>query len=102
MSNIIDKFWDFHEANPGVYAMFEKLAHTAIARGRTRLSARLIIERIRWEVYIEVVTEEEFKLPNAYTPFYARKFMLENPQYDGYFITNPSVADYAFEVIEDG
>ena len=84
---LAEKFAQFDAANPAVYHMFKRFANDLIAAGRQKLSASLIIERIRWEVIVATMSDDKFKLSNNHTAFYARKFMVDFPQHDGIFAT---------------
>ena len=77
----------FHQANPHVYEMFKMFAFQAIPAGRTKFSARMIWQRMRWHTAIEVCDGADFKLNNNYTPYYARQFMEDYPEFDGFFET---------------
>lgn len=81
-----EEFRAYHEANPQIWAMFQRYAFQLIRAGRTQLSAQLIFERMRWEEWL-LTTGDDFKLNNNYRPDYARLFMHRFPQYDGYFET---------------
>ena len=76
--------WD--AANPDIYVAFKKFSFQAIQRGHTRLSAWLVINRVRWETSI-VTTGTDFKISNNQIAFYSRKFMDEFPKYQGFFHT---------------
>ena len=76
---------DFHKANPAVYATFERFALEAL-KHRRKFGARMIWERMRWEVLI-VTRGSDYKLNDHYTPFYARLFMREHPEHAGCFET---------------
>lgn len=77
-------WWQWHKQNPHVYELFKQFTLRAINRGHKNLSAWLIVNRIRWETSIET-TGVDFKISNDYIAFYARLFMAEHPQYDGFF-----------------
>ena len=79
-----EKWWKWHKKNPHVYELFERFTWQAIRRGHKRLSAWLIVNRIRWETSIET-SGEDFKISNDYIALYSRLFMTLNPQYDGLF-----------------
>ena len=79
-------FIEFNEANPHVYQAFEKEALKAIRIGRTKLSAKMIINVIRWNYYITRTTDTNFKINDAYQSYYAREFIEQHPEYDGFFI----------------
>lgn len=81
-------FWQFHQENPHVYALFKRFCFQAINAGRTRLSACMIYERIRWETQIDTTTyaEGSYKLSNNHRTYYARLFAREFPDYKDYFV----------------
>lgn len=78
-------FARFHTENPYVYDLFKRFAFEAIKAGRTRLAARLIGERIRWECSVVVSSADEFKLNNNHLPYYARLFAEDHPEYSSFF-----------------
>ena len=78
------KWWSWHKKNPEVYELFEKFTLQAIKRGQKRLSAWLIINRVRWETSVETYGDP-FKVSNDYIAFYSRYFMHRYPQYKGFF-----------------
>ena len=77
---------DFHRENPLIWQYFEKFAFEAIANKRKKISHWLIINRVRWEVYI-VTTGEEFKISNNYIAFYARFWQETYPLHKELFNT---------------
>lgn len=80
--------WDFlkfHDEHPEVYELLKRFALEALAAGRKKLSIALLAERVRWET--SVVGGKEFKLNNNHRSFYARMFMDDHPQYEGFFRT---------------
>ena len=78
------KFWDFHRANPTVFAMLRMYALIAKERKRGQYSISVITEIIRWHVDIET-SGSEFKLCNSYRAYYARLLMFEEPELEGFF-----------------
>lgn len=78
-----DYFKLYHAENPHIYQAFEAFAFQLIHSGVTKLSAYLIYERMRWESLI--YGNDGFKLNNNYRPYYARLFMQNHPEYEGYF-----------------
>jgi hypothetical protein len=80
------KWWEFHLANPQVYELFKRFTFEALRSGRKNYSAYAIFERIRWHSEIET-QGDDFKLNNNHRPYYARLFMYEHPEYDGFFRT---------------
>lgn len=77
---------EYVKENPDVWDAFKKFTIQAAAAGRRRLSARLVVERMRWE---SVVSEKdrEFKINNNIAPALARKMMTDHPLYAGFFET---------------
>ncbi len=86
-----DYFKIYHAENPHIYQAFSAYAMQLIAAGVTNLSAYLIYERMRWETLVG--GNDGFKLNNNYRPYYARLFMQDNPQYEGYFTLRATTAE---------
>lgn len=79
--------WDFAEfdkRNPRIYQLFCTFAMQAISL-KKKTSAKLIINRIRWEIYIVSNSNDQFKINDAFSAHYGRKFVTEFPQYKEYF-----------------
>jgi hypothetical protein len=71
-----------------VYRYFKHFTFRLARVGKKRYSARQICGRIRWHVEVDRnEPADEFKVNNNYTPDLARKFMEENPQFEGFFET---------------
>lgn len=79
-------FLQWHEANPIVWEYFERFSLQAIAAGHKKISHWLIINRIRWEVFLET-TGGDFKISNDYIAFYARLWQERYPQHRDLFTT---------------
>jgi len=82
--NYVD-FLVFHSTYPKVYMLFEKYALQLIAAGHTKLGAKMIIERIRWEFATGSKDADGFKINNNHTCFYSRLFITNHPQYKDFF-----------------
>ena len=80
------KWWLWHKKNPHVYELFKKFTLIAIDRGHKQMSAWLIVNRIRWEPSVET-SGNDFKISNDFIAYYARLFMHDYPQYEGFFRT---------------
>ena len=85
MTTLTQRFNQYHRDNPQVYELFKKFTFMAIRRGHNRLSAWMIANRIRWETSIETFSVEEYKISNDYIALYARMFMHDYPEYNGFF-----------------
>ena len=94
--NLKEKWWAWHKQNPEFYKLFERFTFQAIERGHSRLSAWLIVNRIRWETMI-VTTGDEYKISNDYIALYARLLMHQHPQYKVLFRTKPMKRVYIAE-----
>lgn len=78
---IKEAFAEFHKSNPKVYTYFKVYFNYLHKRkGWMRVSAKLIMERVRWEVIIKT-GDPDFKINNNYTAHYARLFVKEHPEY---------------------
>ena len=91
-------FQRFDAKNPHVYRMFERFAFEAYRAGCTRLSTRLIIERMRWETKMKT-TGDKYKLDNSHARFMRERLVRENPEFAGFFETRQSAdwPDYDFK-----
>lgn len=89
-----ERFDKYHEKHPLVYQAFDKLARQLIRSGVTKGSAYAIYQRMRWDYSIGA---KEYrcapKLSNNWTPFYARLWLHNNPEYEGFFVTKKTKAD---------
>ena len=82
------RWLEWHRSNPQVYELFKEFTFQAIRRGHRRLSAWLVVNRIRWETAVET-SGGDFKISNDFIAYYARLFMDENPEFRGFFRTKP-------------
>jgi len=100
IDDLKDKWWAWHKENPEFYELFKKFTFQAIQKGHRKLSAWLIVNRIRWETMI-VTTGNEYKISNDFIALYARLFMHEYPDYKGFFRTKPMKRVYIAEEERD-
>lgn len=92
-TSLVQRFRDFHENNPIVYATLVRLAREWVRQtGRRRLGIAALWERMRWELSIKT-TEESPRLNNDYKAFYSRLIMAQEEDLAGVFETRASVAD---------
>ncbi len=80
-------FRKFHSENPHVYDKVKDYTFMAIGRGFDHLGIKMVWERVRWFHYIETVADDEFKLNNNHTAYYARMFMSDHMEHEGFFRT---------------
>jgi hypothetical protein len=80
--SIQEAFDCFHSENPHVYELFKRYVREIVkTKGRSvKTSSKMIINRIRWEVYLNT-TSEDFRINDAFTSRYARKFSEEFPDF---------------------
>lgn len=80
-------FTQYDRENPHFWVLFRSITLEYIHSGRPRISSKLICEEIRWHYFKG--GSEHLKMNNNYTAWYARKFLLEFPQYAGFFNLKP-------------
>ena len=80
---IAQNFAKFHQSNPHVYELFDRFTRQMMASSAVG-SAKLIFERLRWELMLRTDTEAP-KLNNNYTALYAREWEKRNPARKGFF-----------------
>jgi hypothetical protein len=80
------EFREFHERNPRVYATLVRLAREARARGKQRIGAKMLWERMRWELTLET-DDPAFKLNNNHCSRFSRLLMQQEPDLAGIFET---------------
>jgi len=78
------EFMRFHHEHPEVYETFGQLAKQVRDKGFRSIGAHLLIQRMRWECYMEK-KDREYKICNNHFPYYARLFIMNNPDYEGFF-----------------
>ena len=76
-------FDQYDKASPEVWRLFQKFSVEAKAKGFQRYSAKGIFELIRWHTAAQGA--DGFKLNNNFHPDYARKLMMLNPSFVGFF-----------------
>jgi hypothetical protein len=83
-STLHERWQAFHERNPAVFAAFERLALEALQRGRARIGAKALWERMRWDLDLEL-GDAAPKLNNDHVALYAREFARRHPEHAGAF-----------------
>tara|TARA_B100001057_G_scaffold35947_1_gene32528 strand:+ start:9848 stop:10180 length:333 start_codon:yes stop_codon:yes gene_type:complete len=87
MSRWAAKFEQFHADNPEIYDLVKKYTFDVIRSGKKHIGINSIFERIRWYTDVETRSDCDFKINQNFTPYYARLFMSDHPQHDGFFST---------------
>jgi hypothetical protein len=86
---IQEAFEKYHKANPKIYELFKKFALEIVkkraGKKNKKTSAKLIINRIRWEIYVETLSDDGYRINDAWSSRYARLFSEEFPQHEDIF-----------------
>ena len=88
----VENFAKHDKENPHIWNMFVKYT-LEVAQKRDYFSAKAVFHRIRWETAISEY-DSDFKISDGWISHYARKFMKEYPQYDGFFKTQKRRVSY--------
>ena len=78
----VQKFLAYHKARPEIFEHFKRFAISAYEAG-IKMSAKAVIERLRWELAFE--RKGEFKLTNSATALYARSLAAVDPRFSRYW-----------------
>lgn len=88
------RFAKFHLANPDVYNCLVNLARQFREKRRdSKIGIAMLYEVLRWNYYMSVDSQEEYKLSNDFRACYARLIMAQEPDLAGIFQTKQSIAD---------
>jgi hypothetical protein len=79
-----ENFIEFDEKHPEIYELFVKFTKQA-ASIKNRYSAKAIFHRLRWETMVS--GDGEYKIDDGWISHYARKFISEYPELEGFFET---------------
>lgn len=82
-----ERFADFRLANPHVERLLVQYARELMAMGHTRLSMKMLWERVRFEYATRTKGDSRAALNNDYTALFARRLMATYPDLDGVFET---------------
>jgi ABC-type proline/glycine betaine transport system substrate-binding protein len=86
---IQEAFEKFDARNPKIYELFKKFTFQIIekrkGKANKKTSAKLIINRIRWEIYLETLNDDGYRINDAWSSRYARKFIQEHPEHADVF-----------------
>jgi hypothetical protein len=84
--SVTDRFFRYHAENPQVYDSLVALARQCRERNRSRvIGIQMLFEVLRWNYYLTVDSQEEFKFPNAFAAGYSRLIMRQEPDLAGIF-----------------
>lgn len=71
--------------HPEVGPLFDQYAFELIGRGYRHGGAKAIWERLRWDSPVGADGRAEWKLPNSYCTWFARKFARLHPEHGTFF-----------------
>lgn len=77
-------FEEFDKNNPSVYVMFIQGFFQAKRSGKKKVSFKMILNKIRWDHYIQTKDITKYKINDAYASRYARKFIFNHPEYKSF------------------
>jgi len=80
---------EFIAANPHVLDLFIKLAREARDHGARRVGAKMLVEKLRWELRCKT-TGQPYRLNNSFTSYLARTAEHVAPDLKGLFATRRS------------
>ncbi len=85
---IFQSFKGFHNANTHIYDKFAELVTQAVDANKKKISSKLIINKIRWDMYMSTTDDGTgYKINDAYTAWYARLYIRRNPHHKELFET---------------
>jgi len=74
-----DIYFAFDKEHPEVFNMFMNKSLKVVGEGKTKYSARRIIQEIRWD------EDTHFHMPDPVIAYYARRFISLYPQHRHFF-----------------
>ncbi len=77
--SIEEAFREFHKANPKIYELFKEQVLRAQKAGKKKVSSKAIINYIRWEMHVKTTSEDGYKINDAFTAMYSRKYITDFP-----------------------
>jgi hypothetical protein len=79
------RFVDYHIRNPSIYFALRRMSVDLVLRGRKHYGMKSLFEVLRYERARLTDEDEEFKINNAYSSYYARLLMFNVPKLEGFF-----------------
>jgi hypothetical protein len=90
---IEQRFNRYHKNNPEVYNALVALARDFRQKSHRKIGIKMLFEVLRWNYYLTINTDEEYKLSNDFTAHYARIIMMQEPDLKDAFNLRLSKAD---------
>ena len=79
------RFAAFHTLHPAVYSAYCQVVDELWRNGCRRFGSQGVFWVVRWKYAVNPEKDEGFKIPNGYSPHYARKYMADHPARAGFF-----------------
>lgn len=86
------RFQEFLDKHPEIYQAYCRLALQKIQAGAKRIGSKAIWEVLRWNTPLRE-DGSDFKLNNIFTPYMARQFQKDYPQFADRIETRRAKAD---------
>lgn len=83
----IARYETWRQQCPQAYTLFARFAWQVKDRGFKHFSACAIVHRIRWEVALERVDGDGFKINHNYSKYLGDELMRREPEFAGFFRT---------------
>lgn len=93
--SIAQRFNRFHSQNPEVYQALVALARDFRCKTNRKIGMKMLFEVLRWNYYLTITTDEEYKLSNDFTAAYSRLIMRNEPDLRDAFNLRDSAIDSA-------
>lgn len=77
-------FQQYHQSNPHIYEIYKSIAIELARQGRRYIGSKYIFEEMRYNHPFNS-QNDPYKINNNFAPMYARKFVLEHPQFGHLF-----------------
>lgn len=81
-------FQQYHQSNQHIYELYKAIAISLAKQGRRYIGSKYIFEEMRFNHSFQT-NNDPYKVNNNFAPHYARKFVLEHPQYGNLFKFKP-------------
>ena len=86
-NSIAGQFDVFNRAHPEIYTAYCKAVEDLWNAGCRRFGSQGIFWVVRWQYTVNPLRDEGFKIPNKYSPHYARKWLEDHPTRPDFFET---------------
>jgi hypothetical protein len=96
LSPMLRRFHTLHKTSPHLLDFLVQELRDVRDSGWTCASVHSLWEHGRWVLAKHKSPREDFAMPNAFAPYYARAICILHPEFNGYFVMSKSQADADF------